>query len=209
MRVYFKLLRNGELPAMDVGNNLALTIEYGKVINARHYNATKAYAVEKTYIERHNIWNKIFIDISDDIGQWCNKPKIATLREAIRIPLMRDARSMMTRNVMIFIRSYYISEHQYGSHLINFIAGMIGFNAVFPFICSFVHGPSWEFETERFIDSIIISGNSIPEGMTRYGITPRGRIINPLPPICEECGNRHSGNDHRESFGEWAKFRMT
>lgn len=196
MRVYFKFLNNGELPIIWSDDRTVLTVEDGQV----HYNeSSMVCAIEKTYYERHT-WSKHYLDLAHEIEQWCDDPKISTLREEIRVPLMQDARSMRMRTTLIFIRCYYASKVSYHNYLINFTAGILGFNGL---ILSDPHikGPSVEFETESFIDSII-DGASISKSMTRYGITPRGRIINPLPPICDECGIYHHGHTHQTDFSQ-------
>ena len=201
MRVYFKFLCGGELPVIHVGDRTVLTVEDGKARNARKWrDATKVYAHEKWYIEKHDWWHQHYLDIGEEIGQWCDDPKIATLREDIRIPLMRDARSMCMRTALIFIRAYHVMDGIHGNHAVTMAAGMLGFNDII-LADPWIKGPSSEFETEAFIDSII-DGVEIQDGMKRYGITPRGRIINPLPPICE-CGHRHYGNIHQENYAAW------
>jgi len=227
VRVYFKFLGLGELPALRVGDHRVLTVEDGKVRTARRYDSDKiVYAHEKDYSEPKPgwCWWQHPIDMGIEIEEWMRNPEIATLREGIRIPLMQDARLLRTKSVIVFVRSYYVTGEilpdipmvPLGNTLyrpvpetmetsaVIFRAGLLGFST-FELLAHFtISGPSWEFETERFVDSVM-AGSEIPEGVKRYGITPRGKILNPLPPVCEHCGTRHYGDIcKQESPGSFA-----
>jgi len=207
MKVYFKFLGMGELPGLRVSDHRVLTIQDHKAATARRWDDDKiVYAHENRYIERRPGWTwwQHPIDMALEIEQWVDRPEVATLREGIRGPLMQDVRLLQTKSCIVYVRTYHVVDGLEAA-AVEFVAGVLGFSTFDPSLLDFtIAGPSWEFETERFVDSVI-SGASIPEGVTRYGITPRGKILNPLPPVCQECGERHYSHVHKtESPGSFA-----
>ena len=200
MRIYFKGLGSGEIPALDVDKHRALTLENGKVRSARKYdNNRRVYAYEKWYTEPRcpdgymgmAVYQEHPIDVIQQVDHW--DYTLENLRPGIWEPLIADARLLNTSVVIVFVRTYraqFINEYDNFTTIMS--AGLIGLDSDDWFILSWhSKGPFWPSVFERNID-VLISGNDWPEGMKRYGITPLGKIINPLSPLCKKCEMRNS-----------------
>lgn len=220
MRIYFKGLGSGELPALTVDKHRAFTLENGKVRSARKYdNDQRVYAYEKWYVEHQTNpgvngqwafscnYHDHPIDVIQQVDHW--DYTLENLRPGIREPLIADARLLNMSVVIALIRTY---RCQWGGvahenfHTVM-AAGLIGLDV--DILSWYGKGPYWPSVFERNLDALI-EGETIPEGMTLYGITPRGKIINPLPPLCEKCEMRHYRQHNnkcptkRDIFMEWA-----
>jgi hypothetical protein len=205
MKVYFRFLGIGEVPRVQVNDHEVLTVESGEVRDARERPTDRIVQPPvHWYEEKHDIWFEHPFDLAIEIEEWVRDPEVATLREEIKVQVMRDARKLCTKSVLLLVQGYNVAtawgppRHGWitpNPVVVQFGVAMVGFtglNSMYYDWDMMTRGPSWEFASERFAD-LVQDGQSIPEGMTRYGITPRGKIINPLPPVCKDCGARHYG----------------
>lgn len=217
MRIYVRDLSMGELPVHalpDYYDGPILTIgDDGQVMEPRWDVGSdnpndpyvrpgrKVCAHEHWFVEEHMPWFEHEFDVSEEIARY--DASLKSIRPVIRRQLVDWVRPMCTKSVLVFVRGYQLMMREQSSYFfVAFAAGVLGVNfEPNPF---WWKGPQWDSDFEMFVDNVR-DGAEIPEGMKRYGITPRGKIINPLPPTCKTCEMRHYGDSHRLDFGQWVE----
>lgn len=138
-------------------------------------------------------------DVAQEVYQWGTD--LETLRPVIRDLLLADLRKLNSRVVCIFVRGYW-SIGDTKTTLAEMVASVLGFGPKMVNLMS-MYGPFWPSLFEQNLDNFS-AGGDWPPGLKRYGITPSGKIINPLPPVCDRHGMRHfNRNCPPMDFGEW------
>jgi hypothetical protein len=170
MRFYLRWLMAGELPVLDVGDHPAVTISGGKVVSCKL--GVRAWAVEYHFCD----YPRYRQPSRDHAFEY--DTDLETMWPAVRQQLVDFCRPMRTKSALVFLRRYTLdlTNEILNPTVVSLTAGVIGLDAN---IAGVWRGPFWDSTLERYIDQTR-DGATMPPELHRYGITPRGQIINPL-----------------------------